>query len=623
MIGQNRAVAPKSPWVSVLRNLNRQIPHLIALSLLALALVKTPASAAPQGSIAMHGTASLPEGFDRFPDVSAAARIGGRLVEARIGRFDSFNPFTLKGEPVGRLRGTSPIQRGLVFEPLMVRSPDEPFTLYGLLAKLVETPDDRSWVEFTLDERARFQDGRPVTVDDVVFSFESFRDKGRPNHRLFYGKVTRYEITGPNKIRFHFGDTDDRELPLIMALMPVLPKHHYENGLFERADLQAPLGSGPYRLGNFEASRFVTYERNADYWGWDLPVNRGRFNFDQIRLEYFLTRTSAFEAFKSGLVDIWRESDPARWAREYTFPAVRDGRVHLAEIPHGRALGMYGFAFNTRRPEFADRKVREALLLAFSFEWINRTFYEGAYRRTESYFANSDLAAQGPANDRERELLGSDSQVSEAIMEEGFTWPQDNGSGTNRANLLKAKALLEAAGWTVVNNRLVNKETGAPFRFEILLKYPRHERLALTYKRWLERLGIQVSVQTVDSAQYTQRLRGYDFDMIIRQFGASLSPGNEQSFYWGSAAADQPGTRNYPGIKEPAVDRIIEAMVQAESRDDLAAASRALDRALLSGIYVVPLFHLPHDMIAYWGKLQRPAEASLYGSDTDTWWEGS
>lgn len=568
----------------------------------------------------MHGSPTLSGDFGGFPDVSVEAKKGGTLVEAKTGSYDSFNPFALKGQTAARLRGTSPIARGLVFESLMARSPDEPFTLYGLLAKSVETPQDRGWVEFTLDERARFQDGTPVTIDDVIFSFESLRDKGRPNHRLFYGKISHFETTAPDKIRFYFADSEDRELPLIMALMPVLPRHYYDQGRFQAANLRIPLGSGPYRLADFEPGRTVTYERNEDYWAADLPVNRGRFNFDRIRIDYYLTRTSAFEAFKSGLVDIWREKDPARWSRDYGFPAAEEGRVTLAEIPHGRALGMYGFAFNTRRSLFEDRRVREALLLAFSFEWVNQTFYEGAFERTSSFFDNSELAGKGPASPAERALLAPFSHVSDTLLEVGFDLPKGDASGANRQNLLKAKGLLEEAGWMVEDYKLVNAESGEVFSFEILLLHARDERLALTYKRWLARLGIQVRINKVDSAQYIQRLRGFEFDMIIRQFGASLSPGNEQSFYWSSEAANQEGTRNYPGIKDPAVDAMIDAVLRAESREDLVAATRALDRALMAGVYVVPLFHLPHDLIAYWTKLERPERAALYGSDIDTWW---
>lgn len=584
----------------------------LSLVFLAGVLFAGPA-AADSHAIAMHGEPALAEGFAHFPHVNPDAPKGGELVLSRNGSFDSFNPFTLKGNPVVGLN--------LVFESLLARAPDEPFTLYGLLARRLAVAEDRSWIEFTLDERARFHDGAPVTADDVIFSYEWLREKGRPNHRTFYANVARAERLSERRVRFVFEPDAGREIPLIMGFMPVLPKAHYEDGRLERSGLDLPVGSGPYKIGRHDQGRFVTYVRDPDYWGRDLPVNRGRHNFDRIRYEYFRDRTAAFEAFKTGLVDVWLETDPVRWERSYDFPAIRKGEVRRAEISHGRAIGMYGFAFNTRRPIFADRRVRRALALAFDFESLDRVFFGGAYERTASFFENSELAGQGSAGPAERQLLAAfPGAVDPAILESGYRPPASDGRGLGRDTMLEATALLKEAGWAIRDLKLVDIESGAPFAFEILVNSGAQQRLALAYGDWLQRLGIDVAVRRVEDAQYQQRLLDYDFDMILRQWGASLSPGNEQNFYWSSEAAEQPGTRNYPGIQEEAVDELIDAIVDAETREDLVAATRALDRVLLSGWYVVPLFYHPVDLVAYASKLRRPAVPSLQGIAFDSWW---
>jgi len=585
--------------------------------LLAALLALAPAAgprAAPRHGIAMHGAPALPEDARHFPHADPDAPKGGTLVEGRTGTFDSFNPFTLKGSPAKGL--------DLVFESLLERSPDEPFTLYAQIAESVETPPDRSWVEFTLDPRARFQDGTPVTVDDVVFSLEILRDKGRPNYRTYYANVARIERPGPRRVRFVFAPGTNQELPLILGLMPVLPKARYQGERFEAASLEPPLGSGPYRLDRVDPGRSVGYVRDPDYWGRDLPVNRGRYNFERVRYDYFRDRGIAFEAFKKGLIDIWFEPAPERWARNYDFPAVRQGRVRREEIEHGRAMGMYGFALNTRRARFADRRVRKALMLAFDFDWVNKVYFHGIYRRMTSFFENSELAAKGPATAAERELLARfPGSVDPEILDRGFVPPESDGDGTNRANLLAAAELLRQAGWRIEGLKLIDGVSGEPFVFEILLNRPEDERIALAYRRWLERLGIEASVRTVDTAQYIQRIETYDFDAIINRWGASLSPGNEQHFYWGSRGAELQGTRNYPGIKSAAVDALIEDITAARTREALTAAVRALDRVLLSGYYVVPLYYLPLDYVAYWARLARPERAPLYGVDLTTWWE--
>jgi len=571
------------------------------------------AGAAPQHGIAMHGAPAMPAGFPHLPYVNPDAPKGGTLVLSRTGTFSSFNPYTLKGTPAKGLN--------LVFESLLARSPDEPFTLYALLAKSVETPPDRSWVEFTLDEGARFQDGSPVTIEDIVFSFETLRDKGRPNHRTYYSNVSHVETSEPGKIRFVFGDKGDRELALIMGLMPILPKAYYEGDAFESAGLRKPVGTGPYRIAEFEPGRVIVYERNPDYWGKDRPVNRGRHNFDRIRYDYFRDRNVEFEAFKKGLIDVWFESAPSRWREQYNLPAVQDGRIEKLELTHGRAVGMYGFAINTRRPLFQDPRVRRALVLAFDFEWVNRVFYHGAYHRMASFFDNSELAGQGPLSEREAALLSPyRARLDLQVLARGYRPPTTNGTSNNRDNLLKASALLQESGWTIKDLALEKESDGTAFAFEILIRHREDQRLALAYKHWLDRLGIQVSIRLVDTAQYIERIENYDFDMIINRWGASLSPGVEQSFYWGSQGVEQPGTRNYPGIQDQAVDDLIARITLAETREGLVAAVRALDRVLLSGDYVIPLYYLPYDAVALWSHLKRPPTTPLYGTQIDSWW---
>lgn len=593
----------------ILRFLSCRLPAVLALLLAAAA----PARAEPQHAIAMQGAPALPPGYEHFPYADPNAPKGGRLVLAEAGGFDSLNPFLVKGLPAAMLQG-------LVFESLLKRSWDEPFTLYGLLAATVETPPDRSWVEFTLDPRAKFQDGSPVTVADVLFSFEILRAQGRPNHRSYYGKA-RAEQTGPRSVRFTFGPEGDREMPLIMGLMPILPEARYGAGRFTRADLDAPLGSGPYRVASVEPNRSITYVRNPDYWAKDLPASRGQDNFDMIRIDYYRDENASFEAFKAGLYDVRVEAEPARWAVGYDFPALARGEILRAEIPHGRPSGMLGFALNTRRPLFEDRRVREALDLAFDFDWVNRTFYYGAYRRITSYFDNSDLAAHGPPGPREAALLAPYAGTIPAdILARGYVPPDGEGMASQRRRLRAAQGLLAEAGWQVRGGRLVHTESGRPFAFEILIDRPDNERLALTWARQLERLGMNVSVRSVDSSQYEARRQSFDFDAIVNFWGNSLSPGNEQYYYWSQAAADTPGSRNYPGVRDPGVDAMIAALTQATTREDFVAAARALDRLLLGGRYVVPLFYAPYDRLAWRDHLRQPARPSLYGYRIETWW---
>ncbi len=583
---------------------------LALLGLLAGFAAHAPALASSH-AIAMHGDPKYGPGFSHFDYVNADAPKGGAMVMSRIGAFDSLNPFVIKGRPAA---GSN-----LVFERLLARSRDEPFTLYGRIAERVEVPEDRASVTFTIRRQARFHDGTPITADDVIFSVETLRRAGRPNHRLYYKLVARMEKLGPRKVRLVFGPGGNREMPLIMGLMPILSAAYYRDRDFARTTLEPPMGSGPYRVAAVDPGRSITYRRVEDYWGRDLAVNKGHHNFDVVRFDYYRDSVVALEAFRAGLVGWRAESDPGRWATGYASPALDRGDIVLDEIAHGRPAGMYAFAFNTRRAIFADRRVRAALAHAFDFEWINRNLFHGAYRRTASYFDNSELAATAPPGAAERALLDPfRAHLPEDVFESVYR-PPSAADGPIRRRLRTALSQLRQAGWSSRDGAMVTK-AGAPAAFEILLVNPRDERLALEYRRKLQRLGIRVRVRTVDSAQYQRRLNTYDFDMIIYLWDESLSPGNEQAFYWGVKAAGEEGTRNYPGIRDPAADAMIRHITEARDRRALIAATRALDRVLQWGHYVVPLYQLPKDRVAYWNKFGRPAVTPLYGYQLDTWW---
>jgi peptide/nickel transport system substrate-binding protein len=575
-------------------------------------------AAEAQHGIAMHGEPALPEGFTRLPYVDPGAPKGGRLVQGVLGTFDSLNPFIVKGIAPASIRG-------YVVESLMARGYDEPFTLYGLIARAVETDAQRSYVTFHLDPAARFSDGKPVTVEDVIFSWQLLRDKGRPNHRTYYAKVAKAEAVGERAVRFDLSSSEDRELPLILGLMPVLARHAVNPDTFEDTSFQPPLGTGPYVVGEVDPGKSVTLKRNPDYWGRDLAVNRGFWNFDEIRFDYYRETNSHLEAFKRGLYDLRNEHDPGRWQTAYDFPAVRDGRVLKEALPTGVPKVSTYFVFNTRRAIFSDIRVREALLLLFDFEWINHSYFFDLYRRTAGYFDGSELSSHGrPADAQERALLAPfPGAVRTDVLEGTWSPPLTDGSGRDRATLKRALALFSAAGYELRGTELVERKSGRLFTFEILVTARDEERLALLFTQSLKRAGIAARVRMVDAVQYEGRRLGYDFDMIENRWDQSLSPGNEQAFYWGSAAADQPGTRNYMGVKSPAVDAMIAALLKAERRDDFVAAVRALDRTLISGFYVIPLFHLPAQWIARWTTVERPAATSLYGYLPETWWRNA
>ena len=573
------------------------------------------AVAEPAHGIALYGTPKQPPGFTHFSYVNPDAPKGGRLVLGAFGSFDSLNPLIIKGVAANGIRD-------FTIESLMARGLDEPFTLYGLVAETVEVPEDRSSITFHLNPKAHFSDGKPITADDVLFSLELLKEKGRPNHRTYFAKVAKAERLSDRSVRFTFDAAGDREIPLILGLLPVLPKHAINPATYESTSLEAPVGSGPYRVGKIDAGRSITFVRDENYWGRDLPVNRGRFNFDEIRFDYFREGSVMFDAFKSGQIDLWPEEDPRRWANGYDFPAIRDGRAVKREFDIGLPAGMTALVFNTRRQVFADTRVREALIYLFDFAWINRTLYAGLYRRTQSYFERSILASAGrPADARERELLAPfPDAVKPAFMEGSYRFPSTDGSGRSRENQEKAFRLLQEAGYELKAGRLVEAKSGRQLEFEILGASTSQEGLLLSFARDVERLGIKVKLRVVDGAQYQQRLTNYDYDMIQNTWSSSLSPGNEQLFRWSTTAAKTPGTYNFAGVENPAADAMIQAMLAAKSEGDFVSAVRALDRVLLSGDYVIPLFFIPKQWVAYWTRLQHPEKTPLFGYNVDSWW---
>ena len=591
------------------------VPSITGLILtIGLVLTSTAAAEERMHGIAMHGAPKYDAGFAHLEYVNPQAPKGGSLRLALSGSFDSLNPFLIKGSAAAG--------RHYVFESLLKRTWDEAFSLYGLIAESLEVPEDRSWVTFHLRAEARFHDGSPITTDDVIFSLETLRDSGRPNHRLYYGQVARVERFDARTLTFFFDpQSGNRELPLLIGLMPILSKDYYADRAFAETTLEPPLGSGPYRVESVDPGHAVVYRRAPDYWGRDLAINRGQNNFDTVRYEYFRDATVLMEAFKAGEYDFRREGSAVRWATAYDFPAAAEGRIKREMLPHQRPAGMHAFVFNTRREIFADPRVREALGYAFDFEWVNKTLLHGAYARTPSIFAGSELAPSARPDGAELGYLTGDrGQVSDAVFGEVFRPPATDGSGNARVNLRRARDLLAAAGWSVADGTLARGRDGLAMAFEILLVRPDNEKIALAFADNLDRLGVEVRVRTVDSAQYQERRSNFDFDMIVHHWRVSLSPGNEQAFYWGSAAADEPGSRNYAGIRDAVVDRLIESVTAARDREGLVGAIRAMDRVLSWGHYVVPLYHLAEDRVAYWDAFGHPALTPTYGAVIETWW---
>lgn len=564
--------------------------------------------------IAMHGDLKYPADFTHFEYANPDAPKGGNIVLSGYGTFDSFNPFVPKGDADGNIM--------LIYDTLLTNSADEPFSEYGLIAEKLEYPEDRSWVIFHIRPTARFHDGKPITADDVVFSFNTLMEKGQPYFRAYYADVAKVEALDTHRVKFTSRTNKNRELVLILGQLQVLPKHFWQDKEFS-ANLIIPLGSGPYRLKSFDQGKTVVYERVKDYWAADLPVRKGHFNFDQVTVEYYRDDTVLLEAFKNGRYDYRMENQAKRWATEYTGEAFTRQRIIREELTHQNPTGMQAFIMNIRRDPFKDARVRKALDLAFDFEWTNKHLFFGAYKRTNSFFSNSDLAATGIPQGKELALL---EPYRDALPAELFTQPYQSpttdGSGRNRDNMRQAIELLKAAGWEYQGTSLVNSVTGKPFKFEILLYSKDFERIALPFIKNLNRLGIDATVRNVDTTNYIRILREFDYDMIVGGFGQSNSPGNEQRDYWFSKYADQTASKNYIGIKDPIVDALVEKIIAAHSRDDLIAACRALDRVLLWNHYVIPQWHINTHRIAYWNKFSRPAIAPQYGADPGfwTWW---
>nr|WP_244434440.1 MULTISPECIES: extracellular solute-binding protein [unclassified Afipia] len=569
----------------------------------------------PLHGIAMHGTPALPANFAQMPYVNPDAPKGGRIIFGLLGAFDSLNPFIVKGIAVQQVRG-------YVTESLLARGHDEPFTLYGLLAQTVETDNDRTYVTFRLNPLARFSDGKPVLAADVLFSWQLMRDKGRPNHRLYYAKVEKAEALDERTVRFDFGGAKDRELPLILGLMPVFPKHAIDTATFEETSLTGLIGSGPYRVTGVRAGQSVTLTRNPDYWGRDLPINRGVWNFDEVRLDYYREANGAFEAFKRGLYDFRIENEPLRWHEGYDFAAARNGEVVRDTVKPGTPQPSEYLIFNTRRPVFADIRVRQALTLLFDFEWINRNYFFDLYGRSAGFFAGSELSAYTrPADAREKTLLAPyAASIRPDIMDGSYRLPVTDASGRDRVLLRAALTLLAQAGYQLDGTVLRQKASRKPLTFEILVTTRDQERIALAYSRDLKRAGIDVSVRAVDGVQFDQRRLAFDFDMIQNRWDQSLSPGNEQAFYWGSAAADNQGTRNYMGAKSPAVDAMIAALLEEREQTAFVSAVRALDRALISGFYAIPLYNVQQQWLARWNRIERPRVTAVSGFLPETWW---
>lgn len=566
--------------------------------------------------LSLFGTPAYEPGFERFSYVNPSAPKRGTLKLGAVGTFDSLNGYILKGRPAAGV--------GLIHDTLLTQSLDEPASEYGLIATSVTVPGDYGWVEFEINPAARFHDGKPITAHDVVWSFEALKTKGAPFYRYYYANVTKAEILSDYRVRFSFDSVGNRELPQIMGQLPILASHYWQDRNFEATTLEPPVGSGPYRVAEAVPGRSVTYQRVRDYWGADLNVNVGRHNFDRISFEYFRDDSVALEAFKAGTFDLRTENTAKNWATAYTGPAVEQGLIRLDLLETKRGEGMQGFVMNTRRAKFADRRVRQALTLAFDFEWTNKTLFYGQYTRTDSFFEGSELASSGLPDGDELALLEPfRDQLPESVFTSPFILPVTDGSGNNRKHLRKASRLLREAGWRVAKDTgmLTHTETGEEMTIEFLLVSPSFERIVAHYRQSLEKLGIKVGVRIVDVSQYQNRLDQFDFDVVTGSFRQSLSPGNEQRDFWGSEAAARNGSRNIIGIADPVVDALIDKIIFAPDRQALVTATRALDRVLLHGHYLVPQWHVRGSRLARWDRFGLPDPLPDYGLGIlDVWW---
>jgi len=562
--------------------------------------------------LAMHGNPKYDQNFKHLDYVNPEAPKGGVIRFGVYGSYDSLNRVAFKGSKAAGL--------GYVHDTLMRRVWDEAFTLYGLIAEKIDMPEDRSSITFFINPKARFHDGTHITREDVLFSLKTFQEKGTPNQKKTYGKVVKTEFIDEYGIKMIFENNKDKELPLIIAgFLPILSKKFHKDIDVTKTFLNIPLGSGPYKISEIEAGRRIIYQRVKDYWAKNLPVNVGYYNFDKLIYDYYKDSNVLLEAFKVGEYDYRREYNAKRWQNNYNFSAADENKVVLKEMTNDKPSGMNALVFNTRRSLFKNPRVRKALNYAYDFEWINKTIYSNAYKRTDSYFDNSPLASSNLPSADELQLLKPWKEfLPKEIFSRTYTNPISDNSGMLRKNLKKAKKILEEEGWFAENGKLV--KNGEEFIFEFLIVSPSLEKIGLAFKKNLEKLGITMNIRTVDSSQYQTRLLNYDFDMINHTWRISLSPGNEQQFYWGSEVGKQEGSRNYPGIDSQVVDFLIEKLIGAKSRKELTTVMHALDRVLLWGHYVIPMHHSGIDRIAYWNFLEYPEEIPLYGIVIETWW---
>ena len=566
--------------------------------------------------MAMHGDLKYKKNFKNFEYSNPDAPKKGKVKLSAIGTFDNLNPYILKG--------VAAYQTSYLFETLMKSSFDEPFSQYGLLAEKVMLPDHRKWVRFKLRNFAKFSDGTKVTSDDVIFSFKILMSKGHPAWKNYYNQVEEVLKINELEVQFNFSGETNRELPLIIGYqLPIFSKKYWSNKQFDKTTLDPPVGSGPYLISGLQPGRSITLKRDPNYWGKNLNVNKGRYNFDEIHTDYYRDVTVALEAFKSGAYDFRLENSSKNWATAYNFNATKNGQVIVEEIPYARPSGMQGFAFNTRKPIFKNRNVRKALTYAFDFEWSNKNLFYNAYTRTKSFFDNSELSSQSYPSKKELKILSKfKDKIPPEIFNEIYQPPRtDDKENGLRKNLRTARRILKDEGWIIQNDMLTNKITGEVLKFEILLRSPLFERIVLPLKRNFKKLGIEVSIRTVqDDSQYQKRLEEFDFDMVVTNFGSVISPGNEQKNWWSSEAADQPGTQNIIGVKNPVIDEIIDKLISARDREELVLYTKVLDRILLFNYYLIPQFHIGHYRVAYWNKISRPEITSKYDLGFDFWW---
>jgi microcin C transport system substrate-binding protein len=572
----------------------------------------------PQHGLELYGTPKYPADFKNFDYVNPSAPKGGELRMSGFGTFDSLNPFVIKGIPAA---GMTFLHPSYLYATLMEHSYDEPSSVYGYIAETAEVAEDKKSVTFTLRDSARFHDGTPITAEDVVFTFDILMKKGNPMFRAYYRKIKGAEALGPRIVRFNFSADDDKELPMIIGEMPILSKAFYAKHDFAKADLSMPLGSGPYTIENVDPGKSVTYKRVKDWWGADLPVNKGRYNFDTIKLIYFRDLTVALEAFKAGDISLRSEYSAKDWANDYDSPAFRNGDYIKREIPHTMPAGMMGLIFNIRQPLFQDRNVRKALSLAFDFEWANKNLFYNSYTRHNSYFSNGELASTSlPTGDELKILEPFKGQIPEEVFAQEFKMPVNANGHHIREQMKIARQLLKDAGWGMKDGVLVNKKTGQPFEFEILIKQPDLAKVINGFVQNLNSLGVKAKIRVVDTAQYTERVNDFDYDMIFEGFPQSNTPGNEQEEFWGSKSADAKGSTNYIGVKDPVVDALVEEIIHAQSRESLISHVHALDRVLLWNYYMVPGYYLPGYRVAYWKDFHSPEVIPKYNLDLNAWW---